>query len=159
MQTSSTPTAQAVAPATETSVEEAIFAVMMSVGRRMRQRRPDDTVDFAVLPVLKTLDHNGPMRVTALAAELGLDASTVSRHAQALEGRGLIERSSDPDDGRASRVAVSSAGSDCLHAIGETRRAELRAVLDHWTARDREQLRVLLLRLNKDLETTNQENV
>ena len=65
-------------------------------------------------PILKLLSHQGPLRLSALAQVLGLDASTVSRHAQQLEDRGLLERTGDPDDGRASRVAVSERGHACL---------------------------------------------
>ena len=86
------------------------MSLMMALGRRMRQRQPGDVIDYSAFPILKLLSHQGPMRLSALAQVLGLDASTVSRHARQLEDRGLLERTEDPDDGRASRVAVSERG-------------------------------------------------
>ena len=100
-------------PAPETA-EDALMSLMMALGRRMRQRQPGDVIDYSAFPILKLLTHQGPMRLSALAQVLGLDASTVSRHARQLEDRGLLERTEDPDDGRASRVAVSEHGSACL---------------------------------------------
>jgi DNA-binding MarR family transcriptional regulator len=96
--------------------------LMMALGRRVRQRQPGDTVDFSAIPILKVLSHRGPLRLSTLAHTLDLDASTVSRHARQLEERGLLERTDDPDDGRASRVAISERGQACLVAVFETRR-------------------------------------
>ncbi len=141
-------------PIEPATAEEAVMLAMMSLGRRMRHRAPGDQIDFSAWPVLKTLVHNGPMRLSALAAELGLDASTVSRHARQLEDRGLLERTDDPDDGRASRVAVSEHGVACLEQGAQARRAVIAAVLDAWDDRDREQLRVLLTRFYTDLNAT-----
>ena len=86
------------------------MSLMMALGRRMRQRQPGDAIDYSAFPILKLLTHQGPMRLSALAQVLGLDASTVSRHARQLEDKGLLERTEDPDDGRASRVAVTAHG-------------------------------------------------
>jgi DNA-binding MarR family transcriptional regulator len=136
------------------TAEDAVMALMMGLGRRMRQRLPGDEIDFTALPLLKTLHHHGPMRLSSLAAELNLDASTVSRQARHLEDRGLLERTDDPDDGRASRVMVSAQGSTCLEKGASARRELVARVLDHWPDEDREQLRVLLNRLNDDLSST-----
>ena len=75
-------------PVPETA-EDALMSLMMALGRRMRQRQPGDVIDYSAFPLLKLLSHQGPMRVSAMAHVLGLDASTVSRHAKQLEDRGL----------------------------------------------------------------------
>ncbi len=62
------------------------MSLMMALGRRVRQRQPGDMVDFSAFPILKVLSHQGPMRLSALAQTLGLDASTVSRHAASARG-------------------------------------------------------------------------
>ncbi len=135
------------------TAEEAVMAAMVRVGKRLRHRVPGEEIDFATLPLLKTLHHNGPMRLSALAAALDLEASTVSRHARGLEDRGLLERTCDPDDGRASRVAVSAHGTECLEQGAARRRALIAEALADWSAEDRETLRVLLHRLAVDLTT------
>jgi DNA-binding MarR family transcriptional regulator len=119
-------------PVPETA-EDAVMSLMMALGRRLRQRQPGDAIDYSAFPLLKLLSHQGPMRLSALAAVIGLDASTVSRHARQLEDRGLLERTDDPDDRRASRIAVSAQGSACLAQGFETRRQLITHALDGWT--------------------------
>lgn len=140
-----------VEPAT---AEEAVLTAMMSLGRRLRQRFADDQIDFSSLPLLKTLQCDGPLRLSVLATRLELDASTVSRHVRHLEDRGLLVRADDPEDRRASRVTVSERGKACLEEAAKTRRAMIASVLDHWTDDDREQLRVLLTRFQGDLSSS-----
>ena len=154
MQTSSTALTEPI-PAPETA-EDALMSLMMALGRRVRQRQPGDAIDYSAFPILKLLSHQGPMRLSGLASVLGLDASTVSRHARQLEDRGLIERTEDPDDGRASRVAISEMGNTCLAKGFETRRQLMTHALDGWTEEERETLRTLLHRLVQTLLTQNE---
>ena len=154
MQTSSTALTEPI-PAPETT-EDALMSLMMALGRRVRQRQPGDMIDYAAFPLLKLLSHQGPMRLSGLASVLGLDASTVSRHARQLEDRGLIERTEDPDDGRASRVAISEAGKTCLAKGFATRRQLMTYALDGWTDDERDTLRELLHRLVQALLTQNE---
>lgn len=154
MQTSSVALTEPI-PAPETA-EDALMSLMMALGRRVRQRQPGDAADYSAFPLLKLLSHQGPMRLSAIAGVLGLDASTVSRHARQLEDRGLLERTGDPDDGRASRVAVSAHGTACLAQGIETRRQLMTHALDGWTDEERETLRALLHRLVQTLMTQNE---
>lgn len=121
------------------------------LGRRMRSRLPGEELDFAAILLLKALVP-GPLRLSSLAAKLDVDASTVSRQVRHLEDRGLVERAGDPDDGRASRIALSAEGRVRLDAGGKRRRAFVAQLLDDWPADDREQLRLLLNRLLDDLD-------
>ena len=154
MQSSSTALTEPI-PAPETA-EDALMSLMMALGRRMRQRQPGDEIDYSAFPLLKLLSHQGPMRLSGLAAVLGLDASTVSRHARQLEDRGLLERTEDPDDGRASRVAISERGNACLAKGFETRKQLITHALDGWTDEERDTLRELLHRLVQTLMTQNE---
>ncbi len=133
------------------TAEDALLGLMMALGRRLRQRQPGDVLDYSAFPILKLLAHQGPMRSSALAQVIGLDASTVSRHVRQLEERGLLERTCDPDDGRASRVAVSEHGRAGLAQGFETRRRLLTGALHGWTDEERESLRSLLDRLAESL--------
>ena len=129
------------------TAEEAVMAATIRVGRRLRQRLPGDEVEFTSLALLKLVAHSGPLRLTALAAGLDLDTSTVSRQVRALEERGLIERTTDPDDGRASRLAVTDAGRHSLDQGAQRRRALIGEVIADWSDEDRDSLRILLHRL------------
>jgi DNA-binding MarR family transcriptional regulator len=134
------------------TAEDALMGLMMALGRQMRHRQPGDTIDYSAFPILKVLSHQGPMRLSSLAQALGLDASTVSRHARQLEDRGLLERTGDPDDRRASRVTVSALGGACLAQGFESRRQLISAALEGWSDDERDTLRTLLHRLVVSLE-------
>jgi len=133
-------------PPPETA-EDALMSLMMALGRRLRQRQPGDVIDYSAFPLLKVLMHQGPTRLSTLAQILGLDASTVSRHARQLEDRGLLERTGDPDDGRASRVTVSEQGCAGLEQAFEARRHVTAAALEGLSDDERETLRSLLARV------------
>ncbi len=137
-------------PEPETA-EDALMSLMMALGRQLRKRQPGDLMDYSAFPILKLLTHQGPMRLSAMAEVLGLDASTVSRHARQLEDNGLLERTDDPDDRRASRLTVSEHGNECLAQGFETRRRLIATALDGWTDEERDTLRLLLHRLVQNL--------
>ncbi|MCV7279251.1 MarR family transcriptional regulator [Mycolicibacterium flavescens] len=82
--------------------------------------------------VLNRLDRQGPMRLTALAEAEGASQSGMTQLVQRLEQQGLLERCSDPRDGRARLVAISEAGRkqwDIRAGIRRQRIAELIAPL------------------------------
>src|SRR3712207_860930 len=96
------------------TAEDALVGTLLGVGRRWRTRLDGDTLDFSLVPILRTVQLCGPQRVSSVADQLRLDASTVSRHIKQLEDRGLLERTTDPDDGRASRIALTAEGASAL---------------------------------------------
>ena len=72
--------------------------------------------EISILTVLAHLD--GPERMKPLSEKLGRDATTVSRQVAGLEEAGLLERSPCPDDGRATVVTITKAGSKLVeHTI------------------------------------------
>ncbi|HEX8508705.1 MAG TPA: MarR family transcriptional regulator, partial [Propionibacteriaceae bacterium] len=95
------------------AVESVLYA-LMSIGRLLRHRMQGDGLDPATFWLLKGLADRGALRVTELAALGNLDVSTVSRHVTQLHRSGLIERTPDPDDRRAQRVALSEQGQELL---------------------------------------------
>lgn len=125
---------------------------MTRLGRRMRTRLPGEQLDFTAIVLLKALLHGGPVRLSTLAGMLDVDASTVSRQVRQLEDRGLIERMSDPDDGRACLIALSEEGRSRLEEGAQRRRRLVGELVRDWDAGDREQLRLLLTRLLDNLD-------
>ena len=65
--------------------------------------------EISILTVLAHLD--GPERMKPLSEKLGRDATTVSRQVAGLEEAGLVERSPCRNDGRATVVTITKAGS------------------------------------------------
>lgn len=147
-----TPTAADGGAPEPATVEEAVLTATIRVGRRMRQRLPGEELEFSLIALLKTLAHRGALRLTDLAGDLDLDASTVSRHVRTLEERGLVARTTDPDDGRATRLALTDEGRERLEAGASRRRALIAELLEDWTPEDRETLRRLLTRLADDVQ-------
>jgi DNA-binding MarR family transcriptional regulator len=139
------------APGPAASVEDALMGTLIALGRRMRSRQPEDTLDFAVVPILKALSIGGALRLSAIADALQLDASTVSRHVKQLEEHGYLQRATDPDDGRASRIQLSPEGQTALAGHMDRRKSLINKAIEHWSADDREVLRTLLDRFNRDV--------
>ena len=111
------------------------------------QLHPD--LDGAAFGLLALLQDAGPLRASDLVARLGLDKSTVSRQVASLVGLGLVDRSADPDDGRAQVLTPSAEGAARLAEIRDARRERWEADLGHWPAEDVATLAELLHRLNR----------
>jgi DNA-binding MarR family transcriptional regulator len=95
----------------------------------------------------------GPMRVTDLAEAKQADPSTVSRQAAQLVKAGLVRREADPEDGRASRLAITDAGLDACRELHDAREAFLTEVLRGWPAGRVEAFVELFTEFNTAVET------
>ena len=89
--------------------------------------------EFSALMLLFPL-RCGPMRVTDLAEVKQADPSTVSRQAAQLVKGGLARREADPEDGRASRLAITDAGLAAVRKLHDAREAMIAEALGHWPA-------------------------
>ena len=74
--------------------------------------------------------NGGALRVGDLAQSLRITVGGASKMIDRLDARGLIRRSPDPDDRRASRVTLTPAGHEKLTAATVTYEKELAAALD-----------------------------
>ena len=83
---------------------------MGRLGRRMARGHPDAGVTPSRLVALGVLEAAGPLRIGTLAEHLGTSAPTTSRLVDCLHERGLVDRTPDPDDHRATRVGLTPAG-------------------------------------------------
>ena len=101
--------------------------------------------------VMRRVVSEGPIRVTDLARDLGLDPSTISRHLRAVEVRGWVRRLSDPADRRATLIAATKTGERVVTQLETERRRVLASVLAGWEQGDREALFDLVERFSADL--------
>jgi DNA-binding MarR family transcriptional regulator len=76
------------------------------------------------------------LRVTTLADLLGVDAPTVTRKVQQLEHDGYVARHPDPDDRRATRIALTPAGRRTLQRVLDARRAWIASLFEGWDKAD-----------------------
>ena len=97
----------------------------------------------ALIP-LHLLHRGGPARVTSLAVALGLDRTTVTRHLDELEGRGLITRSAAPEDRRSVIVSLTPKAQQSLDKAFMDGRETLRTQLATWTKEERAEFGRLL---------------
>jgi DNA-binding MarR family transcriptional regulator len=88
---------------------EALYRLVHTAVRQV----PRD-VSLTSLATLATLDRTGPRRITELAAVEGVAQPSMTSLVTALERRGLVERRSDPADGRVALIALTDAGDTYL---------------------------------------------
>jgi DNA-binding MarR family transcriptional regulator len=110
-----------------------------------------DTVERAAVVILSSLKENSAVRLSDLANDLLLDISTVSRQARALEDRGLVTRTEDPDDRRAVRLELTPAGLAVLDEAWSRRNRWLAESLHDWTPGERVALVAMLTRFADSL--------
>jgi DNA-binding MarR family transcriptional regulator len=106
-------------------------------------------LDEAGHRMLRHLSFRGPMRPSALAAELGTGRSNISKIVRRLESAGLVARSSDLDDSRGSLVHLTEAGLDVaqrFYDLGDRLTAQ---VLRDWDPADVETYTALTQRFTR----------
>ncbi|MEW6477349.1 MAG: MarR family transcriptional regulator [Actinomycetota bacterium] len=108
-------------------------------------------LERAAYGALRRIHDQGGLRLSELAAELELDASTVSRQVRQLEAAGLVARRADPGDGRASVVVLTPAGKRVLGRVAAARRRFVAEVVAGWSEEDRVALAGLLERFGGDV--------
>ena len=128
-----------------------LAVALYDVVRGVRRLQDDDPVDAIDAHLLVRVREDGPLRASVLATSVGLDLSTISRRLTRLEHQGLLVRDSDPDDARASRLALSQAGQRALGDVIANRAAVLHDALAQWDVAARTELAALLRRLADDL--------
>jgi DNA-binding MarR family transcriptional regulator len=98
--------------------------------------------------LLGTLSEFGPRRAAELAELFAMDKGTVSRVIHQLVELGLVERTPDPDDGRASIISVTEEAATRIAHMHELRRALFGERLADWDPDEIEQLATQLGRFN-----------
>jgi DNA-binding MarR family transcriptional regulator len=143
------------APADDATIAQ-IQTALYSLARRLKQsllrdyiaRQAGDDLDQAGMAVLYALyeEEQASLRVTDLAARLCIDPPAVTRKAQQLERLGLVSRSRDADDARASRLGLTAEGREVLRRFLDARHEWLAAVLADWPAAECQQFARLICR-------------
>lgn len=159
-----TPSATQAAPAYQPS--EAELANADELGRQLVRfmrlitraksqvaKQGPDGIERSAYALLFCLVQDGPQRTSKLADSLHSDISTISRQTSALVQHGLIERTADPEDGRACLLAVTTEGMRVFEENRKQRNNWLARVVADWPEADRAQLNILFDRLNTGIET------
>lgn len=99
--------------------------VVGRVNRRLIAARGE--LSYGLLSALSTVAKQGPIRFADLAQIELVSAPSITRLVAELENRGLVERSADPVDGRASLIVVTEKGDE---AIVQARAARAKVVYE-----------------------------
>lgn len=99
-----------------------------------------ETVSVPQLRILTMLYYGGPVNLTAIAKQLGVDRSNASRPADRLVAAGLVRRMEDEADRRSTTLALTAQGQRLVESITERRREIFDRFLDRLDSHDRERL-------------------
>jgi len=136
-------------------------SALQSLGRSLRRSRSHEfvlaearvDVDRAGMAVLYVLHAQASdLRLTEIADELHIEAPAVTRKVQQLEKLGLIARSQDPEDGRATRLGLTPSGRRAIKRILVARRQWLTRLLADWPAAEQIEFARLLRRFTDDFD-------
>jgi DNA-binding MarR family transcriptional regulator len=108
-------------------------------------------LEKAAYALLGRIVTDGPARLSVLAEDIGLDLSTISRQVAALEAAGLVARTTDSADRRASVIAATDTGNEVLLRNRAIWQAALRELLADWTPVERSEFARLFARLNDSI--------
>ncbi|MFB9832005.1 MarR family winged helix-turn-helix transcriptional regulator [Actinoallomurus acaciae] len=114
-----------------------------------RQLRTEGGISYVQFEVLARLAHTpGPLTMTQLADGVVYSRSGLTYQAGLLEKAGLITRGPDPDDDRATLVAITQDGRDLFHRVlpGHVQ-VSRRLLFDPLTADDVRQLGDIMARV------------
>ena len=135
--------ATAVSPPADTALDD-FFGLAQTVMRAVHTINVDSwcAIDLT-MPQLKALFlARAPAGAShgEIARALGVGVSTVTGIVDRLVDHGLVERRTDPDDRRLSRVVVTPAGTDLVDRLWASRREQLAQLLDNLTPDERSTL-------------------
>ncbi|MGO2003300.1 MarR family winged helix-turn-helix transcriptional regulator [Arthrobacter rhombi] len=111
-----------------------------------KQVHPD--MEPGAYGLLAALQRRGTLRLTELAAEIGVGKPSVSRQVKMLEELGVLAKVADPADGRAQSITLTRAGAQQLAAAQTSRQHIFRDLLADWPDEELLSLAALLTKLN-----------
>jgi DNA-binding MarR family transcriptional regulator len=118
-----------------------------------RARAVHEELQPASYLMLTWLADEGPVRASSMVDAFNIDKGAVSRQLQHLVDLGLVERTPDPDDGRATLVAASDDAVRRLADVAEHRRKWMDERLGDWDAAELSHFAELLERYNRSLNS------
>lgn len=140
-------------PDTDVAIE-ALEQQLSMLWRRARAnsykvaRRVHPDMEPAAYGLLVILQREGSMRLTDIAASVGVGKPSVSRQIAMLEQLGLVQKQADPLDGRAQAISLTEAGTHQLVAAQTARKHAFHELMEDWGVEDLTRLGTLIAQLN-----------
>lgn len=131
--------------------DESLADAFRSVARRLRQASMESLARWDLTPsqfrALRVLTRHDTMRPSELSEHLRIAPRSATDVLDGLEAKGLVQRRPDPQDRRATLVALTSHGVDVAQDIRTASGSEAERIFDRLTAADRAHLARILRQL------------
>ncbi|WP_233531967.1 MarR family winged helix-turn-helix transcriptional regulator [Paenibacillus alkalitolerans] len=139
---------------TELNVSD--FAMVFEDLTRIIIRLPSiEKLSFTTLSVLHTLSRKSPMRLTELTANEQITQSAITQLVTRLERDGLVERRSDPNDGRVVQVHITARGANVIDSRRLDRIAQLSKFMEGLTLEEKQAIASAIPALRRLVELGN----
>jgi DNA-binding MarR family transcriptional regulator len=116
-----------------TELLDELFANTPAKALRYMRHWPGGALSLIHLNVMTVLDSDGALPMSQLAEALDVSQASTTGIVDRMEQRGLIERQSDPNDRRVTRVTLTDSGRSVIERLGAERRDKLGKLLDELT--------------------------
>jgi DNA-binding MarR family transcriptional regulator len=114
--------------------------LMQTHGRDLIHLAHEFELSFSQMKALHFLHEEADVSVKKLGETLGLSLGAMSRAADELVQRGLVDRTEDPSDRRIKRLRLTEAGRDLVQRMRELRMAGFEQFVATLSPRERVQL-------------------
>jgi DNA-binding MarR family transcriptional regulator len=124
-------------------VFEVAAAIRMSIAmlhRRLRQAVPEGELPVPEISALARLDRGGPATSSELARYDRISPQSMGVTVAALEQRGMVARTRDPEDGRRIVLSITETGRRLVRDRRGARTEQIARALDGFTPAERGQL-------------------
>ena len=139
-------------PTTCPSVEALEYELAFLVRRlEAARRRFNFGLERAHYLLLILLEHKDRQSVGALAEQVNLDASTVTRQVAAMKQAGLVDKLDNPDDRRGGFVTITDAGRDAAARVRDRRLERVEHGFNDWSEQERAEFARLTARFNDSM--------
>ena len=137
-------------------IEDEVGVLVRRVRRVIAERAQavHESLHPATYLLLSHLERHGPVRASSVVEHFAMDKGAVSRQVQTLLDLGLVDRTPDPADGRATLLSVSDEGARRLTDVAAHRRKLLDERLGDWADDELAEFAQSLARYNATLERT-----
>jgi len=141
----------------ETETVDRLRTVLAKASRRLRLTHSDDQMSPSQREVFAAIVRTGPLRLSDLAQNEGINATMLSRVVANLEERGLVTRHLDASDGRVVHLSASDQGAALHRTMRHERTLALSDALTRLTTKQRRALVDALPALEELVEQLRQE--
>ncbi len=99
----------------------------------VRARAVHESLQPAAYLILGYVAESGPVRASSIVEAFDMDKGAISRHVHHLIQLGLVDRTPDPEDGRATLLAVTDEAARRMTDVAAHRRKWLDERLGDWS--------------------------